>query len=137
MQPKLLGSARGGEVGRNQQLLTALNRSYDSASSGGGSVGNASPRVGTTPGVLRPVLQGSRLTDSTAHSSHKAARNGFAAYKYKVSVDQIVAAGNKSDNPFVLPGYYDKLPAPFTNKDKTIVPSMNRDEGKRDFISFY
>lgn len=37
----------------------------------------------------------------------------------------------------MLPGYHSKLPAPITNKDKPIIPSMNRDEGKRDFISFY
>lgn len=120
LQPKLLGSARG-DGSRNHQLLTALNKSYDSASSqGGGSAAKGSPRVGTSPTGLRPVLQQSRLTESTAPSmsNQRAARNGFAPYKYKVSVQDIVAVGNKTDNTFVLPGYHDKLPAPFTPKDK-------------------
>lgn len=69
-------------------------------------------------------------------SKHVLDRNGFTPYKYKISVNELVKAGNKTDNAFVLPGYYDKLPATHANP-KPIVPSMNRDQGKRDFISFY
>jgi len=147
LQPKLLGSARVADPGRNVQLLTALNKSceFGGGSSRGGSIEKVSPRIGTSPGgasSLRPVLQKSRLTDSTAPSVNLSnqrtlARNGFVPYKYKVSVNEIVSSANKTDNQFVLPGYHDKLPAPFTNKDKPKVLSMNRDQGPRDFISFY
>ena len=81
-----------------------------------------SPRVGTSPGgPLRPILQ-SKRTDSTAAASafsdtKVVARNGFAPYKYKMTVGDMASFGIKKDNTFVLPGYHDKLPAPFTNKD--------------------
>ena len=89
--------------------------------------------------MIRPVLQQScaSTAPSVQMSNQQVKRNGFAPYRYKVSVNEIVASANNTDNQFVLPGYHAKLPAPFTDKDKPRVLSMNRDEGKRDFISFY
>ena len=104
-----------------------MQKSYDSASTGRNghaqSIGQASPRIGSSPnGVLRPVLHKSTLSASTAPSialsNQRAARNGFKPKVYNVSVNEIVASLNKTDNQFVLPGYHDKLPAPFTSKDK-------------------
>ena len=59
------------------------------------------------------------------------------SYKYKVSVQDVVDSCNRTNQDFVLPGYYSKVPAPITSQDKPTVFGMSKDAKPRDFISFY
>ena len=49
------------------------------------------------------------------------------SYQYKVTVKDVVDSSCRDNETFVLPGYYSKLPAPYTSKDHPTVLGINKD----------